>query len=79
MGSLDNKTSQVEFDNINLLILAGIATNKTEIFQLNGYGTISINDRPANIFYIVFFLSFPYTLQEDVKSDGNRLASGDLV
>ena len=46
---------------------------------MNGYGDISANDKAANIFYIIHFTSVPYTLQEDVESDGNQLESGGLV
>ena len=46
---------------------------------MNGNGAISDNDEAANNFYIVFFTSVPYTLQEYVESYGIQLASGYLV
>ena len=46
---------------------------------MNGCGAISANNEAANMFFIVCFTSVPYTLQEDVESYGNKLASGDLV
>ena len=53
--------------------------NKVEPVQGNEYGAISSNDQAANTFYIVRFTYVPYTFQEDVESDVNKLASGDLV
>ena len=53
--------------------------NKEEFDKVNGNGAISANDEAENKFYIVWFTSAPYTLQEYVESDGNQLASGDLV
>ena len=61
------------------MIIEVISTNKSEISEVNGYGAISPNDEVANNFYIVHFIFFPYTIQEDVESDGNKLSSGDLV
>ena len=46
---------------------------------MNGYGAIAANDEAGNIFYIICFTYFPYTLQEDVVSERNQLAYGDLV
>ena len=53
-----------------------MSINKAELFKANGYGAIAVNNLPANIFYI---FCFTYTLQEDVKSYGNKVASGDPV
>ena len=53
-------------------------TNKEELGKTNGYSAISFNDEAANNFYIVQFTSIPYTLQDDVEWDGNKLSSGDL-
>ena len=56
-----------------------ISINKAELVEANGYGAIYANDEAANILYIVRFTSLPYTIQEYMESDGNKLASGDLV
>ena len=45
---------------------------------MNGNGAISDNDEAANNPYIFFFTSVPYTLREDVESDGIQVASGYL-
>ena len=45
---------------------------------MNGNGSIADNDEGA-LFYIVRFKSVTYTHQEDVESDVNKLASGELV
>ena len=73
------KKNQFEFDNIHILIIAGILTNKEELVQVNGYGPIATNDETENNLYIVRFTYVPYIIQEDVETDGNQLASGDLV
>ena len=46
---------------------------------MNGYDDIAANDESANNFYIFCFASVPYTPQEDVERDKNKLSSGDLV
>ena len=61
------------------MTIAVISTNKAERFKANGYGAIADNGEAANNFYFVCFIYVPYTLQEYVESDGNQLASGDLV
>ena len=79
MEFLDNKTPQVEFDNIEVFILAVMLTIKEELVNVNGYGDIDTNDEAAhNVHIFCFALSVPYTLQEDVESDENQLAYGDL-
>ena len=45
MELLDNKTPQVEFDNIHTL-----SSNNTELVKLNGYSAISSNDDSQLIF-----------------------------
>ena len=56
-----------------------MSTNREELVKVNGNGAIYANDEAANILYIVRFTSLPYTIQEYMESDGNKLASGDLV
>ena len=56
---LNNKTPQVEFDNIHAFIIAGMSTKKAGLIKVSGYGAISINDEDANHFYIVRFTSVP--------------------
>ena len=73
------KKNQFEFDNIHILIIAGILTNKEELVQVNWYDAIATNDETENNLYIVRFTYVPYIIQEDVETDGNQLASGDLV
>ena len=79
MKFLDKQTPKIEFDKIHALIIPGMSTNKAEIVKVNGYGDIADNYEAENNFYIVRFTYVPYALQEDVESDGNQLASGDLV
>ena len=56
-----------------------MSTNTEELVQVNRYVAIVKNYEAENIFYIVSFTYVPYTLQDDVKPDGNKLTSGDLV
>ena len=63
MEFLENKTPQVELNNLHGLMLVVISTNKSKLYEFNGYVSISANDEAANIFYIVCFTSIPYTLQ----------------
>ena len=79
MEFLDNRTPQDHFYNINALIISGMSTNKAELFKVNGYGAIAHNDETENNVYIVLFKSVPGTLQEDVESARNKLASDELV
>ena len=74
MKLLDNKTPQVDFDNINACVIAEILNNKSELVQVNEYGDIATNDKAENYLYIICFTYVPY-----VESDVNELASGDLV
>ena len=67
MESLDNKTTQVEFDKTHALILASISTNKERIVKVNRYGAIPDNDEAGNYLYIFRFTYVPYTLQEYVE------------
>ena len=53
--------------------------HKSELVKVNWYGNIYANDEAESNFYIVCFISVPYTIQEDVESYGNQLASGHLV
>ena len=46
---------------------------------MNGYGYKSANDETENTLYIVCFTPVPYTLQEDMESDGNQFSYGDLI
>ena len=45
---------------------------------MNGCGDISSNDEAAKTNCIVLFTYVLYTLQKDINSDGNQLASGEL-
>ena len=67
MEFLDNKTPQVNFYNIRVLIISVMSTNKSELVKVNGYGAIAANNKSANIFYIFWFKYVPYTLQEYVE------------
>ena len=50
MEFLDNKTPKYELDNINVLFLAGMSTNKAELVKVNGFGTMASNDEAVNNF-----------------------------
>ena len=57
-----------------------MSTNKAELVEVDGYGAPAANNEYANSSYLFRFKSVPYTPQEDMESDGNKLsASVDLV
>ena len=60
MRLLDNKTPQVEFYNMNALILAGISTNKEVIVNMNGYGAISANDEAEIFLHCLLYICTIY-------------------
>ena len=43
---------------------------------MNGYGDIAANDEAEKQIYVFCLTYVPYTLQEDVKLDRNKLSSG---
>ena len=61
MELLDNKTPQVEFDNIHVLIIAGMSTNKSELVKVIGYDTIASNDEAANNLHCLLYICPIYT------------------
>ena len=63
MKLLDNKTPQVDFDNIRVFIIAAMSINKAELVKVNGCGAVAANDESANIFYSSWFTYVPVTLQ----------------
>ena len=46
---------------------------------MNWHSAISAKDEGENNFYIVLLKYFLYTLQEYVESNGNKLASNELI
>ena len=46
---------------------------------MNWHSAISAKDEGEKNFYIVFLKYFLYTLQEYVESNGNKLASNELI
>ena len=52
MPFLDNNTPQVELWKNNALNIYGASTNKSELVEVNWYGSIAANDEAANIFYL---------------------------
>ena len=56
-----------------------MSTNTEELIEVNGYGAIDANVEAEKNPYIDWFTYFPYTLQEDLESDGNESSSNDLV
>ena len=69
MEFLDNKAPQEELENIHVLVLVGMKTNKAQLLEVNGYGAIATN---SCIFLIIICLQGAFiTKLNPPKSCGN--------
>ena len=72
-------TSSDTFDEIHQVVLEGISDNMASLVESGKYGAINTTDTSTNGFYVIFFASGAYTLQENTTIDGKILISGELV
>ena len=49
------------------------------LVQLDMYGAINIDDTTTNGFYVIQFLSYAYTLQNNTTIYGQVISAGELV
>ena len=56
-----------------------MSNNNAVLIKVNRYVTKDTNNEAAITFFLVCYTYVPYKLQEYVESDGNLLASDDLV
>ena len=63
-----NKTTSSEyFDDVHKVVLDGISDNMSSLLQLGKYGDINSEDTTTIGYYVIKYLSEPYTLQEYQK------------
>ena len=74
-----NSTSSDTFDEIHQVVLDGISDNMALLVESGKYGAINTTDISTNGFYVIFFTSGAYTLQENTKIDGQIISAGELV
>ena len=75
----NKKTLSELFDAVHKLVLDGISNNMASLVQLGKYGSINTADPTTMGYYVIEFLSVPYTLQEDQTTYGQFSKSGELV
>ena len=88
LGSFNNRkviqftnkiTANEDFDAVNKVVLDGISDNMSALVQNGKYGAIN-NEYPTTMgYYVVRFLSEPYTLQDEKKVDKKVMKSGELI
>ena len=75
----DKGTRDTEIEEMHQVMLDGIAMNLAGFIKPNTYGAVATDDTSSHGYYIVFFLSSPYTLQEDTKCGDYCIDNGELV
>ena len=59
-----NKTTPIEdFDAVHKIVLDVISDNMEYLVQLGKYGAINASDPTTMGYYVIYYLSKPYTLQ----------------
>ena len=56
-------TSSDTFDEIQQVVLDGTSDNMESLIESGKYGAINTTDTSTNIFYVIMFTSWSYTLQ----------------
>ena len=73
------RTSTEQFEEVNKAVLDGITANMSSLVKAGHYGAMNCNDPQVGNYYIIKFLSDPYTLQNEITVDGQILKDGELV
>ena len=68
--------SSENFDSVQKVVLYGIIDNKDSLLQLGKYGAINPADPTTMVFYVINYLSEPYTLHEYQTIDGKISKAG---
>jgi hypothetical protein len=76
---LGKDSTEGDLEEIHHTILTSIASNIAATVAESSYGAVNTEDPQTDGFYIVKFISSPYTLQNDVEVNGDRISSGTLV
>jgi len=72
-------TNEDDLEQMHHTILTSIASNIAATIAESSYGAVNTEDPQTDGYYIVKFISSPYTLQNDVVVNGDRISSGMLV
>lgn len=72
-------TTEDDLEQMHHTILTSIASNIASTIAESSYGAVNTEDPQTDGYYIVKFISSPYTLQNDVVVNGDRISSGMLV
>ena len=75
----NKKLPSGDFDAVHKLLLYGIGDYIDYIVQLGKYGSINEVDPTTMFYYVIKYLSEPYTLQEDQTIDGQVSNSTEPV
>ena len=72
-------TTSDDLEDIHQTILTSVASNIAATITANSYGAMNADDPKTDGFYIIQFTSPPYTLQNDIEVNGDKITSGNLV
>ena len=67
------------FDEIHQVFLDGIGENMASLVQSGMYDKLNIDDTITNRFYVIKFLSYAYTLQNNTTIYGQVISARELV
>ena len=76
---LQNSTPSDAFYEICQVSLDGINDNMSSLFYSGKYAAINTTDTATNRFYVIFFTSEVYILQDNRKGYGQIINAGELV
>ena len=76
---LQNSTPSDAFYEICQVSLDGINDNMSSLFYSGKYVAINTTDTATNRFYVIFFTSEVYILQDNRKGYGQIINAGELV
>ena len=77
---MSNKATTGEyFEEIHQVVLDDISDNMASLVQSGKYGAMNTTETPAMGYYVIKFVSEPYTLPDETTCDGQISSSGELV
>ena len=71
MDLIDKGTDEEEYESVHNIILYGFVNNKAQTLKVGSIDAIDGDNKHLHGYYMVGFLSSPYTLQENKTIDGN--------
>ena len=79
MKFTNKRTSSEDFDDVHKVVLYGISDNMASLVQLGKYGGTNAADPTTMGYYMIKYLSQPYTLKEDQTIYGQISKAGEPV